>query len=78
MYNHIHIHAHVSIQFQFSEETSGEQMSLDYSYRMFIELSTPVIQWLSYSPLDPRFAGSIPAGVHGFFLSVKILSMTSF
>ena len=29
-------------------------------------------------PLDPRFAGSIPAGVDGFFQSVKILSMTSF
>ena len=22
-------------------------------------LSTPVVQWLSYSPLDPRFAGSM-------------------
>ena len=40
--------------------------------------STPVVQGLSYSPLDPRFAGSIPAGVDGFFQSVKILSMTSF
>ena len=40
--------------------------------------STPVVQWLTYSPLDPRFAGSIPAGVDGFFQSVKILSMTSF
>ena len=29
--------------------------------------SSPVVQWLSYSPLDPRFAGSIPAGVDGFF-----------
>ena len=42
------------------------------------EKSTLVIQWLSYSPLDPRFAGSIPAGLDGFFQSVKILSMTSF
>ena len=40
--------------------------------------STPVVQWLSYSPLDPSFAGSIPAGVDGFFQSEKILSMTSF
>ena len=40
--------------------------------------STPVVQWLSYSPLDPRFAGSIPAGVDGFFQSVKILRMTCF
>ena len=38
-----------------------------------------MVQWLSYSPLDPRFAGSIPAGVDGFFFqSIKILSMTSF
>ena len=29
-------------------------------------------------PVDPKFAGSIPAGVDGFFQSVKILSMTSF
>ena len=35
-----------------------------------------MVQWLSYSPLDPRFAGSIPAGVDEFFQSVKILSMT--
>ena len=40
--------------------------------------STPVVQWLSYSPLDPRFAGSIPAGVDGFFQSIKILSMSFF
>ena len=29
-------------------------------------LSTSVVQWLSYSPLDPRFAGSIPAGLDEF------------
>ena len=29
--------------------------------------SNPVVQWLLYSPLNPRFAGSIPAGVIGFF-----------
>ena len=40
--------------------------------------STTVVQWLSYSPLDPRVAGSIPAVVDGFFQSVKILNMTSF
>ena len=41
--------------------------------------STPVVPWLSYSPLDPKFAGSNPAGVDGFFFqSVKILSMTPF
>ena len=39
--------------------------------------STPVVQWLSYSPLDPRFAGSNPPAVDGFFESIKILSMTS-
>ena len=40
--------------------------------------STLVVQWLSYSPLDLWFAGSNPAGVDGFFQSVKILSMSSF
>ena len=35
--------------------------------------STPVFPWLSYSPLDPRFAGSNPAGIVEFFQSVKIL-----
>ena len=39
----------------------------------FLVRSTPVVQWLSYSPLDPRFAGSMD-----FFQSRKILSMTSF
>ena len=42
------------------------------------DVSTLVVQWLSYSPLDPRFAGSIPAWVDGFFQSVKILRMISF
>ena len=41
-------------------------------------LSTPVVQWLLYSPLDSRFAGSNPSGVDGFFQSVKIPSMISF
>ena len=36
------------------------------------------LPWLSYSPLYPKFAGSNPAGVDGFFQSVKILSMTPF
>ena len=27
----------------------------------------PVVPWLSDSPLDPRFAGSNPAGVEAFF-----------
>ena len=30
-----------------------------------------MVQWLSYSPLDPRFASSIPAGVDGFFSERK-------
>ena len=41
-------------------------------------MSSPLVQWLSYSLLDPRFAGSIPAGVDEFFQRVKILSMISF
>ena len=44
----------------------------------FMFKSTLVVPWLSYSPLDPRFAGSNLAGGGGFFQSVKILSMTSF
>ena len=40
--------------------------------------STPVVTWLSYSPLDPMFAGSDSAGDVEFFQSVKILSMSSF
>ena len=35
-------------------------------------------RWSHGSPPDPRFAGSNPAGVDGFFQSVKTLSMTSF
>ena len=33
--------------------------------------STPVVQWLSYSPLAPRLAGSNPVGVDGFFSERK-------
>ena len=40
--------------------------------------STPVVQWLSYSSLDPRFVGSNSVGLYGFLQSVKILSMTFF
>ena len=49
-----------------------------YVYIISNWLSTPVVPWLSCSPLDLRFAGSNPARVDGFFQSVKILSMTSF
>ena len=48
---------------------------IPYSNRSVL---TPVVQWSSYSPLDPRFAGTIPDGVDGLFQSVKILGMTSF
>ena len=41
------------------------------------QASTPVVPWLSYSPLDPRFAGSNPAEIDAFFQNVKILTMTS-
>ena len=34
-------------------------------------MSTPVVQWLSYSSLDLRFAGSIPVGVDVFFSERK-------
>ena len=31
----------------------------------------PVVPWLSYLPLDPRFAGSNPVGLDGFFSERK-------
>ena len=34
-----------------------------------IDMSTPVVPWLSYTPLDRGFVGSNPAGVDGFFFS---------
>ena len=34
-------------------------------------MSSPVVPWLSYSPLDPKFTGSNPAGVDGFFSDRK-------
>ena len=37
-----------------------------------------MVQWLSNSPLDPKFTGSNSAGVSVFFQSVKFLGMTSF
>ena len=52
-----------------------------YLYLSFLDYyvdSGAVVPWLSYSPLDPKLAGSIPAGVDEIFQSVKILSMTSF
>ena len=44
-------------------------MFFTISYR--VDPGGPVVIIL---PLDSRFAGSIPAGVDGFFQSVKILS----
>ena len=40
-------------------------------YNNYSKQSTPVVHWLSYSPLYPRLAGSIPAGVDGFFSERK-------
>ena len=37
-----------------------------------LDWSTPVVQWLSYSPLDPRFAGSIPARVDVISFGMKV------
>ena len=39
--------------------------------RSNLRLLTPVVQWLSYSPLDPKFAGLIPAEFDGFFFSER-------
>ena len=40
-------------------------------YKVNFVASNPVVPWLSYSPLDPRFAGSNLAGVDGFFSERK-------
>ena len=53
-------------------------MKTMYAFESTSRELTPVVPWLSYSPLDPRFAGSNPAGIDAFFQSVKIQSMTSF
>ena len=37
----------------------------------YTTLSTPVVPWLSYSPLDPRFADSKLAGIEGFISERK-------
>ena len=55
----------------FTNHTLWGQMAIEL-------LSTPVVQWLSYSPLDPRFAGSTRPESMDIFQSVKFLSMTSF
>ena len=42
-------------------------------YYIFYDESTPVVLWLSYSPLDLRFVGSNPVGIDEFFQNVKNL-----
>ena len=56
------------------------ELSLSPPWKRFIiEIGfEPVVQWLSYSPLDPRFANSNPVGVDEFFQGVKILNVSSF
>ena len=41
-------------------------------------VTAPVVQWLSYSPLDPMSAGSNSAVVDGFFSGRKNPEYTSF
>ena len=60
------------------KQTMLNVTSMEYPNLWFYSSRPPVVPWLSYSPLDPRFAGSNPAGIDGLFQSVKILSMTSF
>ena len=55
-----------------------EPCPLKVNVAQWWKISTLMVPWLSYSPLNPRFAGSYLAGVNGFFQSIKILSMTSF
>ena len=40
-------------------------------FRYTTQMSTPVVQWLSYSPLNPRSVGLNLAGVDGFFSERK-------
>ena len=47
-------------------------------YYLFSIKSTLVVPSLSYSPQDPRFTCSNPAGVDEFFQSIKTLSMSTF
>ena len=54
---------------------SGDE---EYEESMDRLVPTLVVKRLSYSPLDPRFSGSNPARVNGFFQSLNFLSMTSF
>ena len=52
-------------------EENAKNLNISHYNWSHRELSTTVVQWLSYSPLDPRFAGSIPARVDGFFSERK-------
>ena len=44
---------------------------LIYTYCIFILLGTAVVQWLRCCATNRKVAGSIPAGVSGFFIDTK-------
>ena len=50
---------------QNSRQTHKAQCG-EHNVRTEHRRSTAVVTWISYSPLDPRFPGSNPAGVDGF------------
>ena len=69
---------HVSVERNYSKETSNQLIFL----ASFIIISTITNSmnvslgglWVTCSPRNPRFAGSNPPKVDGFFQDVKILS----
>ena len=50
---------------------SGSFITCYFVFVLYLIASTPVVPWLSYSPLNPRFADSNSAGVDGFFSERK-------
>ena len=67
----IHISSVVGVIYKYPVDIA----SMKNKTQDLIVQSTPVFQWISYSPMDPRFVGSNPAGAEGFFQSVIILSI---
>jgi len=54
----------------FFESTGGNEISL-FKYIVLTELGTAVALWLRCCATNRKVAGSIPAGVGGFFMEIK-------
>ena len=61
------LHAFASVSNMSTSSEILEVLGLVMRVKNALCGSIPVVLWLSYSPLDSRFAGSNPAGVDGFF-----------